>query len=52
MAYDLVYHSEVEKIDLPGIDAKNKAMIERAIEECLATHPEIYGKQLQRTLKE
>jgi mRNA interferase RelE/StbE len=41
----------VEKVDLPGIDAKNKAMIKRAIEERLATQPEVYAKPLQRTLK-
>ena len=51
MAYDLIYHSDVEKIDIPGIDSKNKAMIKRAIEERLTTHPEIYGRPLQRTLK-
>ena len=33
------------------IDAKNRNMIKRAIEKRLATHPETYGKPLQRTLK-
>jgi mRNA interferase RelE/StbE len=47
----LVYHAEVEKVDLPRIDEKNKSMIKRAIEERLATQPELYGKPLQRTLK-
>ncbi len=51
MAYNLIYHVDVKKSDLSKIDNKNKAMIKRAIEERLATQPEIYGKPLQRTLK-
>ena len=51
MAYNLVYHADVEKVDLPRIDKKNKSMIKRAIEDRLITQPEIYGKPLQRTLK-
>ena len=51
MTYKLVYHAEVEKVDLPRIDEKNISMIKRAIEERLATQPELYGKPLQRTLK-
>ena len=51
MVYHLIYHGDVEKIDLPRIDAKNKSMIKRAIEERLRTKPEVYGKPLQRTLK-
>ncbi len=51
MAYKLKYHQAVKKSDLPKIDAKNRKMIKRAIEERLVRHPEIYGKPLQRTLK-
>ncbi len=51
MAYKLNYHSKVKKSDLPKIDAKNRGMIKRAIEERLTTRPEVYGKPLQRTLK-
>ena len=51
MAYHLVYHTDVEKVDLPRIDVKNKSMIKRVIEERLTTKPEVYGKPLQRTLK-
>lgn len=51
MAYSLIYHPDVEKVDLPGIDEKNISMLKRAIEERLSTQPEIYGKPLQRTLK-
>ena len=51
MAYNLIYHSDVKRIDLGKIDNKNKKMIKSAIEERLATHPELYGKPLQRNLK-
>ena len=51
MAYNLIYHEDVQKVDLPKIDEKNKSMIKRAIEERLATNPEVYGRPLQRTLK-
>jgi len=51
MAYKLKYHPDVKRSDLPKIDAKNRKMIKRAIEERLAIQPEIYGKPLQRTLK-
>jgi mRNA interferase RelE/StbE len=44
LAYNLVYHADVEKVDLPRIDKKNKFMIKRAIEDRLKTQPEIYGK--------
>jgi len=51
MVYDLIYHPDVKKIDLPKIDNKNKSMIKRAIQERLTTRPEVYGKPLRRTLK-
>ena len=49
--YKLIYHPDVKKTDLPKIDKQNKISIKKAIEERLTTHPEIYGKPLQRTLK-
>jgi len=51
MPYKLIYHPDVKKIDLPKIDNKNKKIIKKAIEERLTTHPETFGKPLQRTLK-
>jgi len=51
LAYNLIYHADVKKVDLPRIDEKNKSMIKRALEERLTTKPEVYGKPLQRTLK-
>ena len=49
--YKLLYHPDVKKVDLPKIDKKDKATIKRAIEERLASQPEVYGKPLQKTLK-
>jgi len=51
MVYKLKYHPDVKKSDLPKIDAKNRGMIKRAIEDRLVTQPETYGKPLQKTLK-
>lgn len=47
----LKYHPDVKRSDLPKIDAKNRGMIKRAIEDRLATQPETYGKPLRKTLK-
>ena len=35
MNFEIKYHPEVQKVDLPKIDLKNKAMIKKAIEERL-----------------
>jgi mRNA interferase RelE/StbE len=51
MTYRLTYHPEVKRTDLPKIDSRIRRIIKRAIEERLATRPEVYGKPLQRTLK-
>ena len=51
MAYIVLYHPDVKKIDLPKIDNKHKKTIKEAIEKRLRSSPEIYGKPLQRTLK-
>ena len=51
MAFKLIYHQDVKKIDLAKIDSKRKTIIKRAIEKRLITHPEMYSKPLQRTLK-
>ena len=51
MNYNIIYHPDVKKIDLPKIDARNKSMLKRAIEERLTTSPEVFGKPLRRSLK-
>jgi len=51
MAFTLIYHPDVKKVDLPKIDKKHKSMIRRVIEERLTSTPELYAKPLQRSLK-
>jgi mRNA interferase RelE/StbE len=51
MPFTIRYHPDVKKVDLPKIDSKNRKIIKSAIEERLATRPEIFGKPLQRTFK-
>ena len=51
MNYNIIYHPDVKKIDLPKIGARNKSMLKRAIEERLTTSPEVFGKPLRRSLK-
>ena len=51
MSYNITYHPDVKKIDLPKIDARNKSMIKRAIEERLIASPEVFGKPLRRSLR-
>ena len=51
MAYKLKYHPDVKRSDLYKIDAKDRGMIKRAIEDRLAIQPETYGKPLRKTLK-
>ncbi len=51
-SYRLSYHPAVKRVDLPKIGGKDRRMIQKAIEERLMTEPEMYGKKLQRTLKD
>jgi mRNA interferase RelE/StbE len=46
MAYRLSYHPDVKDVDLPAIDARNRAIIKKAMEQRLAARPEIFGKPL------
>jgi mRNA interferase RelE/StbE len=51
MPFELVYHPDVKKVDLPKLDSRTKGMIKRAIEERLTTRPEIFGRPLRGSLK-
>jgi len=51
MAYTVLYHPDVKKVDLPRIDNRLKNIIREAIEKRLSIKPHLYGKPLQRTLK-
>lgn len=49
--FDIVYHPDVVKIDIPRLSNLDKNRIKKAIENKLATSPEIFGKPLRRSLK-
>ena len=51
MPFEVIYHPEVKKIDIPKLDARSKTMIKRAIEERLTTRPELFGRPLRGSLK-
>ena len=51
MPFNILYHPDVKKSDVPLIDKRNRARIQTAIEKRLALHPEVYGTPLRRTLK-
>lgn len=51
MPFELVYHPDVKKIDLPKLDERSKTMIKRAIEERLSERPELFGRPLRGSLK-
>ncbi len=51
MAYQLKYHPDVKRRDLPRIDSRNKAIVRKAIEEKLLENPEVFAMPLRRTLK-
>ena len=51
MTFELRYHPDVKKKDLPLINKKLKQRIKKAIEERLLVSPEQYGEPLRKTLK-
>jgi mRNA interferase RelE/StbE len=51
LAFEIRYHPDVKKVDLPLIDAQIQKRIKRAIETRLMTEPHQYGKPLRKTLK-
>ena len=51
MSYEILYHPDVKKIDLPLIDQPNRDRIKRAIEQRLVSQPEVYAKPLRKTLR-
>jgi len=49
--FDIVYHPDVVRKDIPKLSHFDKDKIKKAIEEKLICHPEIFGKPLRRSLK-
>lgn len=50
-SYELIYHAEVVKHDIPRLSSETAQRIKKTLESKLSTHPEIYGKPLRHTLK-
>lgn len=49
--FAIAYHHLVISGDVPKLSSVWKDKVRRAIEEKLATRPEVYGKPLRRSLK-
>jgi mRNA interferase RelE/StbE len=49
--FEILYHAEVVKKDIPKLSADWQDKIRTAIESRLTTKPEVYGKPLRRSLK-
>lgn len=49
--YEILYHEEVVKKDIPKLSADWREKVRVAIETKLTTRPEVYGKPLRRSLK-
>ena len=51
MSFLVHYQQQVVKEDIPALPKKERTRIRKAIEDKLATHPEVFGKPLRRSLK-
>ena len=51
MAFRLLYHPLVASDDLPQLAASARERVRLAVERCLTTHPEHFGKPLRSTLR-
>ena len=49
--FEIIYHSDIPRRDLPRISSDNKQRIQRSIEVKLTSAPEEFGEPLKRTLK-
>lgn len=50
MDYKIVYHSKVDKQDIPLLPDTIKMRVKRAIDERLISYPDLYGKPLRKGL--
>lgn len=50
-AYEIRYHPDIAKKDLPRISNPDRERIRRAIEAKLTVSPELFGAPLRRTLR-
>ena len=49
--FEITYHHLVVSNDIPKLSIEWKEKIQRAIEQRLKTHPDLFGKPLRRSLK-
>ena len=49
--FDIVYHELVVRDDISRLSSTDKVRVKKAIEEKLASAPEVFGKPLRRSLK-
>ena len=50
-SFQVIYHPDVPRKDLPGISSGMKGRIQKAIEAKLTSSPQEFGEPLRRTLK-
>jgi mRNA interferase RelE/StbE len=51
ISFQLRYHEQVVAEDIPALPKKERVRIQKAIQEKLTTHPEVFGKPLRRSLR-
>jgi len=51
MNFEILYHEAVVADDIPKLSKEWRGKIQRAIEEKLTSHPEVFGKPLRSSLK-
>jgi len=51
LPFEIKYHPDVVKVDIPLIDLRTKNRIKKAIETRFITAPHQYGEPLRKTLK-
>ena len=51
MPFNLLYHPDVKKNDIPKLDHRIRERIKRAVETRLMTAPHQYGAPLRKTLR-
>ncbi|HEX9721954.1 MAG TPA: type II toxin-antitoxin system RelE/ParE family toxin [Candidatus Paceibacterota bacterium] len=51
MSFEILYHEAVVSQDIPKLPKEWRGKVQRAIEEKLTSHPEVFGKPLRSSLK-
>ena len=51
MSFEVIYREAVVSQDIPKLSKEWSGKVQRAIEEKLTSHPEVFGKPLRSSLK-